>query len=244
MCNPTTARGNEKKNELNHEKSDEITALVNAVPKSPRHALELAMELNAKCGHENFGCLSYTHGFAPQITPPPRLPDEFKVWDELGEMLPALWSSGRLQLYIDNEFPMLDATRLPQEHALRAAHILGITIHAYWHVGGLRAPLGGEELVPKNLERPWYYIVCNLLDREEPFMGFYEMLMAAFCFPKLDEVPKALPEHKIPWYTEKKRGYGQLEYNPQGVTTKTLTQVVSLSGVGTEKYFFCVSFLF
>lgn len=230
MCPPTTRT-----------KDTSIEELLRTPATSPRHAIELAQELNAKVGHENYGCLSFTHGFAPQLTPPPRLPGEFAQWDELGRRLPELWSTGQLQRYIDEDFPELDATKLPQEHALRAAHILGITIHAYWHVGGLRAPDGGEELVPKNLQRPWYHIVTELLNREHPFMGFYEMLMAAFNYPDPESAvfPKSLPEHKVSWTDKQKDAYGMYEYDPSKVLVETLTQVVSLSGVMTEKAFFC-----
>jgi len=230
MCNPNKGKA-----------ESEVETLLNAPAESPRHAIELAMKITNLVGHENYGSLSFTHGFAPCLTPPPRLPDEFKAWDELGQMLPSLWSTGQLQRYIDEEFPMLDATKLPKEHALRAAHILGITIHAYWHVGGLRAPDGGEELVPKNLERPWYYIVCDLLYRDQPFMGFYEMLMAAFNYPDKDSpfFPKPKPEHSISWFDDRKKSLGMYEYDPNEVFVETLTNVVSLSGVMTEKAFFC-----
>lgn len=230
MCNPNTVKTDSKEDEL-----------LKAKASSPRHAIELAIQLNELVGHENHGCLSFTHGFAPRLTPPPRLPEGFEAWDQLGRDLPKLWSSGQLQRFIDEDFPQLDATKLPPEHALRAAHILGITIHAYWHVGGLRAPNGGEELVPKNLERPWYYIVMNLLHRDQPFMGFYEMLMAAFNYPdRSDPVfPHPLPQHKMDWKTENNEEYGMYEYDPEGVRVETLTQVVSLSGVMTEKAFFC-----
>lgn len=196
MCNPNKGKA-----------ESEVETLLNAPAESPRHAIELAMKITNLVGHENYGSLSFTHGFAPCLTPPPRLPDEFKAWDELGQMLPSLWSTGQLQRYIDEEFPMLDATKLPKEFALRAAHILGITIHAYWHVGSLRAPDGGEELVPKNLERPWYYIVCNLLHRDQPFMGFYEMLMAAFTYPDRESpiFPTPKPQHSVAWSDERKK---------------------------------------
>jgi len=227
MCKPTGNGNSEKANELLKDEA-----------KSPRHAIELAMKLNAELGHENYGSLSFSHGFAPQLTPPSQLPLEFRKWDELGEKLPYLWSSGKLRSFIDTDFPMLDASLLPPEFALRAAHILGITIHAYWHVGGLRSPDGGVELVPANLERPWYYLVMNCLQREQPYMGFYEMLIAAFNYPVLTEDTKPKEEHRVSWFNKRKESFGMVEYNPEGVFIDTLKGVVSLSGVMTEKVFF------
>lgn len=106
------------------EEDDEVTL-------TPREAVMAAQELNRKLGHENNGFLSFSHGFAPRISPITSFPPEFDAWNTLCEKLPFLVSSKKLRAYCDEKLPLLDAKALPPMFALRAASVMGYVSHAY-----------------------------------------------------------------------------------------------------------------
>jgi len=146
---------------------------------TPRKAVENAEASNLKNNHECHGSLSFSHGFAPRLTPMVRFPQAFKAWDDMADKLPQLLSSGRLQQYCEEELPELNAKNLPDKYAMRAALVLGYTAHAVWNLGGIEP----VTKLPNAIENPWR-VVSIVLGRETPFLGFSDLIVHNFMLRK------------------------------------------------------------
>ena len=206
---------------------------------SPREAVIMAQEINAREGNENQGFLSFSHGFAPRITPVTHFPPEFDVWNKLVDKLPWLVSSRRLRLYCDSHdtLPVMDATRLPAIFALRAANVLGFTAHAYWNLG--EVPEGKK--LPDGLEVPWQTVSKYHLGRQDThFLGFFEQITANFRFQEGRVPPPPHCAEPCPWLTDELVKYGSVEYNPAEANVGNCDPSLLLSGTQEEKNFFSV----
>ncbi len=206
---------------------------------SPREAVLKAQEINAREGNENRGFLSFSHGFAPRITPVTHFPPEFDIWNKLVDKLPWLVSSRRLRSYCDSRdtLPVLDATRLPAIFALRAANVLGFTAHAYWNLG----EMPDSRKLPDGLEVPWRTVSKFHLGRQDShFLGFFEQITANFQFEEGKVPPPPNGAELCPWSTDELVEYGSVEYNPAGANVGNYYPSLLLSGVQEERNFFGV----
>ena len=206
---------------------------------SPREAVLRAQEVNARAGNENQGFLSFSHGFAPRVTPVTRFPPEFDVWNKLVDKLPFLVSSRKLRSYCDSHdtLPVLDATRLPALFALRAANVLGFTAHAYWNLG--EVPDGKK--LPDGLEVPWQTVSKFHLGRQGThFLGFFEQITANFRFEEGRVPPPPPGAEACLWLTDELVKYGSVEYNPAQANVGNYYPSLLLSGMQEEKNFFGV----
>jgi len=208
---------------------------------TPREAVLKAEEINAREGNENHGYLSFSHGFAPRITPVTRFPPEFDTWNKLVDKLPFLVSSRKLRSYCDSHdtLPVLDATRLPAVFALRAANVLGFIAHAYWNLGD--ALPAGKKL-PDGLEVPWQTVSKFHLGRQGVhFLGYFEQITANFRFEDERKVPPPPPgATPCPWLNDELVRYGSVEYNPAEANVGNFVPSLLLSGMQEEKNFFGV----
>jgi hypothetical protein len=79
---------------------------------------------------ENYG-IHPECGFLPSPDPLERLPEEFEAWETMAQGLPKFLISGKVRTFID-QLPILDASRLSDEHEQRRAMvILSFLGHAY-----------------------------------------------------------------------------------------------------------------
>lgn len=206
---------------------------------SSRDAVLMAQEINAREGNENQGFLSFSHGFAPRITPVTHFPPEFEVWNKLVDKLPLLVSSRRLRSYCDSHdtLPVLDAIRLPAIFALRAANVLGFTAHAYWNLG----EMPDSRKLPDGLEIPWRTVSKSHLGRQDThFLGFFEQITANFRFEEGRVPPPPHGATLCPWSTDELVKYGSVEYNPAEANVGNYYPSLLLSGVQEERNFFGV----
>lgn len=207
---------------------------------TPREAVLDAIQTNAAAGNENAGYLSFTHGFAPVLTPVTHFPPEFEVWNELVSNLPYLLSSRKLRQYCDDtsKLPVLDATKLDPIFALRAANVLGFIAHAYWNLGdGIPA----SKKLPVGLETPWITVSKVHLDRTQGphFLGFFEQVTANFQF--LDgQLPTPAESYNCAWANDTLKEYGSVEYDPAGAEVSNYQPSLFLSGTSEERNFFGV----
>ena len=231
---------------------EEEHPLLSAAADSPRHAVELAEALAAALGHENHGSLSYSHGFAPALTPPGtrQFPPPFDVWGDLARRLPALYSAGRLRAYVDEELPDLTAeverpdSTFPRHLALLASNVLGTVLGSYWNIAGVRPPADKKSLPPA-LYGPWKAIAARYLGKDlgQTGFGMYEALVLGFEYDDPDGLegdeeevflpPPPRPEHRVPWTCP-----GRREYDPTVVRVLATRRSCSLTGSVSEKVFF------
>eukprot|EP00594_Rhizosolenia_setigera_P009402 CAMPEP_0178965684 /NCGR_PEP_ID=MMETSP0789-20121207/16463_1 /TAXON_ID=3005 /ORGANISM="Rhizosolenia setigera, Strain CCMP 1694" /LENGTH=1440 /DNA_ID=CAMNT_0020650785 /DNA_START=28 /DNA_END=4350 /DNA_ORIENTATION=- len=200
-----------------------------------REVVMHAEKINEELGHENKGFLSFSHGFAPRLTPITHFPPEFEAWNKLVDLLPSLLSSRKLRKYCDG-MPTLDAKLLPPIFAIRAANVLGFTAHAYWNIGD--APTG--RCIPASLENPWKVVNKFHLGRDgPPFLGFFEQIIANFQFE--NKVPLPSQDTKpCPWADENLASYGSVEYDVHQATISSFYPSLWLTRLKEERIFFGV----
>lgn len=140
---------------------------VNAVP--TLKVMEAAIATNARLGHENFGSLSYTHGFLPPTEPLRALPASHRAWDEAAAAFPGLLRDFRARRELD-ALPLLNADDLPDEYLVRASSIISIMAHLYWYC----EPSEPENGIPPAIQMPWEQITRRL-DRIAPHLSFIDL---------------------------------------------------------------------
>lgn len=96
-------------------------------------------------------------GFLPAPDPLDRLPNDFSPWDEMGQTLPKLLMTGKVRSFL-KEMPLLDATRLRDDHERkRAMVVLSFLGHAY--VWGEKETVNS---IPACLGLPWHQLARML----------------------------------------------------------------------------------
>ena len=134
-----------------------------------RIVLEAALARNDALGHDNFGSLSYSHGFLPRREPLRALPPSHRAWDEIAYAIPALFRNYRVRQAV-HELPILSADDLPDEYLLRASSLFGILAHLYWYC----EPDPPEAGIPPPIQRPWEQI-ADRLERLAPHLSFIDL---------------------------------------------------------------------
>lgn len=143
-------------------------------PAIPARRVLLAASLaNARAGHENAGFLSPEHGFMPAQPPRLALPPSHRAWDELAAQLPELARDLCLRAAVDAlpELPA-GADALPDDSLLRAAALLGILAHAYYHIEA-----GTPTALPTTLTHPWQ-TVARRLGRAGPHLSYIDLIVS------------------------------------------------------------------
>lgn len=137
-----------------------------------RRVLLAAAAANVRAGHENAGFLSPEHGFMPAQPPRLALPASHQAWDELAAQLPGLARDLRLRAAVDAlpELPA-DADALPDDALLRAAALLSILAHAYFHIEA-----GQPRALPPALLQPWQ-AVARRLGRAGPLLTYIDLIV-------------------------------------------------------------------
>lgn len=129
-------------------------------------------QLNLAAGHENAGFLSHAHGYLPSAPPLRRLDAYFASWDEAVRDLPALYRELRVRPRLD-ALRVLDASRaaLPDTQLLRAAAVLGMLAHAYWH-----SDCRQVESLPAAISLPWSQVRARL-GRAQPVLTYIDLII-------------------------------------------------------------------
>ena len=208
----------------------------NGIVVSSRYVVLKAQETNHNAGHENKGYLSFSHGFAPRLTPITHFPPEFDIWNKLCADVPSLLSSNKLRQYCD-DLPVLDAKKLPPAFALRAANVLGYTAHAYWNIGEVPE----ERSLPPGLEVPWKEINHFHLGRDgEAYLGFFELIVGNFQFDDGAVPTPPVNSKACPWATKELATYGSIDYDPTKSTISNFSPSFWLTGLKEERIFYGV----
>ncbi len=134
-----------------------------------RIVLENAVARNDALGHENFGSLSYSHGFLPRREPLKALPASHKAWDDVAAAIPALFRTYSVRDAVA-DLPLLSADDLPDESVLRASSLFSILAHLYWYC----EPQPPEDGIPPQIQIPWEQITRRL-DRPAPHLSFIDL---------------------------------------------------------------------
>lgn len=141
-----------------------------------RIILENAIARNDELGHDNFGSLSYSHGFLPRHEPLRALPSSHRAWDEIAAAIPALFRNYRVRRAV-GELPILSADDLPDEYILRASSLFSILAHLYWYC----EPEPPEAGIPPQIQLPWEQIT-ERLERPAPHLSFIDLNSHNFRF--------------------------------------------------------------
>ena len=143
-----------------------------AQPTTPGVALWAAERYNQLAGHQNLGPLSARYGFLPAPGANVRLPESHAAWDDLAAALPDLHRGLTVRTTIDR-MPVLSAERsaLPDESLQRAAVVLGLLAHAYFHLSA-----GRPAAPPAAVTRPWAE-VCRRLGRSGPYLSYVDLIV-------------------------------------------------------------------
>jgi cytochrome b involved in lipid metabolism len=144
---------------------------------TPGAALSLAEHFNETFGHCNLGPLSTQHGFLPAPGSNAALPASHSPWDELAAALPELHRELTLRSAIER-MPMLpaDSSALPDEALQRAAMVLGLLAHGYFHL----SPTGPAP-PPSTITSPWAE-VCRRLGRSGPYLSYLDLIVSNWRF--------------------------------------------------------------
>ena len=147
-----------------------INRAEDAVP--ARRVLFEAEQTNRRLGHENLGFLSEAHGFAPVSPPRDSLGRAHRPWDDAARSLTEGYRTLQLRRTLD-ALPLLGAgpDELPDEELLRAASVLAMLSHAYWHV----ETTPPDEL-PEALTRPWAE-VRRRLGRPQEVLSYIDLIV-------------------------------------------------------------------
>src|SRR6478609_7789762 len=143
-----------------------------AQPTTPGVALWAAERYNLLAGHQNLGPLSARYGFLPAPGANVRLPESHAAWDDVAATLPDLHRELTVRTTIDR-MPVLSAERsaLPDESLQRAAVVLGLLAHSYFHLSA-----GRPAAPPPAVARPWAE-VCRRLGRSGPYLSYVDLIV-------------------------------------------------------------------
>jgi len=135
--------------------------------------LRAAERDNSVAGHDNLGPLSTPYGFLPAPGSNAALPASHSPWDDLAASLPDLHRGLTLRTAIDR-MPMLPAesTALSDTSLQRAAVVLGLLAHAYFHL----SPTGPAP-PPPVVTVPWAE-VCRRLGRSGPYLSYVDLIVS------------------------------------------------------------------
>ncbi len=135
--------------------------------------LASAREVSGRAGHENLGPLSAERGFLPTRPPLLGLPESHAAWDEAAARLPALVRDVAVRAALDR-MPVLPAGRdaLPDAALQRAATVLGLLGHAYWHC---RAPR--PTALPAGVAGPWAEVRRRLGRGPDPVLAYPDLIV-------------------------------------------------------------------
>ena len=132
-----------------------------------------AEEAARRWGHENLGPLSAHRGFLPTRPPLLRLPGSHAAWDEAAARLPGLLRDLAVREALDG-LPVLPATpdALPEAALQRAATVLGLLGHSYWHCHAPR-PAG----LPASVAEPWAEVRRRLGRAPDPVLAYPDLIV-------------------------------------------------------------------
>lgn len=99
-----------------------------------------------------------TRGFLPEEDPLDSLPIEFKLWDDLGNLLPKLLLSDQLHSIFDALSPISTKTLQAANELERAMLLLSFFGHAYVWGDSQRTP----KKIPSSIAVPWYEVAKKL----------------------------------------------------------------------------------
>ena len=135
--------------------------------------LASAREVSERLGHENLGPLSAERGFLPTRPPLAGLPASHAAWDEAAAQLPALFRDLAVRRAVD-AVPVLPAgpDALPDAALQRAATVLGLLGHSYWHCHAPR-PAG----LPASIAGPWAEVRRRLGRSPEPVLAYPDLIV-------------------------------------------------------------------
>lgn len=131
--------------------------------------IEDAIATNQAFGHENFGSLSYSHGFLPPDEPLRALANSHKAWDEAAAAFPLLLRNFSVRRELD-ALPLLSVDDLADKYLVRASSIISIMAHLYWYC----EPTEPEKGLPDVIQLPWEEITRRL-DRIAPHLSFIDL---------------------------------------------------------------------
>lgn len=123
-------------------------------------------------GNENYGFLSEKFGLMPRAEPLSSLGPEHAEWDYLATSLPKLYQKLRVRKDID-QLPILSAKPqdLEDQYLLRAASVLSMLSHAYWH-----CEVTPPTEIPQSLSRPWQD-VRERLGRKAEVLNYIDLIV-------------------------------------------------------------------
>lgn len=97
--------------------------------------------------------------FLPRTDPLPRLPEQYRIWDELASELPKLLAAGRAR-HVLERMPLLDPQALTtQPQRERALGLLSVFGHAAVHESWRQ---GSASTVPQSIAVPWVTVAKSM----------------------------------------------------------------------------------
>ena len=128
---------------------------------------------NARLGHENLGPLSPSTGFLPGHPPLQSFSPRHAAWDRVAAELPQLYESLAVRSTVQ-AMPVLaaDPAVLPDHELARAATVLGVVAHAYFHQSLSDAPR-----LPASIAEPWARVLHRLGRPAEPVLSYQDLII-------------------------------------------------------------------
>ncbi|MGY1650317.1 cytochrome b5 domain-containing protein [Geodermatophilus sp. SYSU D01119] len=135
--------------------------------------LATAEETADRPGEEGRGPLSADRGFLPTRAPLLALPGSHAAWDEAAARLPDLFHDLAVREVLDR-MPVLPAgpDALPAAALQRAATVLGLLGHSYWHC---RAPRPAA--LPAGIAGPWAEVRRRLGRAPDPVLAYPDLIV-------------------------------------------------------------------
>ena len=141
---------------------------------SPASRVLLDVErTNDRLGHENLGPLSPSTGFLPSRPPLQSFSPRHAEWDRVAAGLPELYRSLTVRSTVE-AMPVLaaDSAALPDHELARAATVLGVVAHAYFHQS-----LSDPPRLPASIAEPWAQVLRRLGRPTEPVLSYQDLIL-------------------------------------------------------------------
>ncbi|WP_336026719.1 cytochrome b5 domain-containing protein [Geodermatophilus sp. FMUSA9-8] len=128
---------------------------------------------DGSAGQEHLGPLSAGRGFLPTRPPLLRLPASHAAWDEAAAQLPDLFRDLAVRPAFDG-MPVLPAgpDALPDAALQRAATVLGLLGHSYWHCHAPR-----PTALPASVAEPWAEVRRRLGRAPDPVLTYPDLIV-------------------------------------------------------------------
>ncbi len=117
--------------------------------------------------------MSPTTGFLPSHPPLQSFSPRHTAWDRVAAELPQLYRSLMVRSTVQ-AMPVLaaDSTLLPDHELARAATVLGVVAHAYFHQSLSDAPR-----LPSSIAEPWARVLRRLGRPAEPVLSYQDLII-------------------------------------------------------------------